>query len=87
MTNILEPITVLIRNSTVHQWYVSKNEGDKRILKLLAGLSLSLICYVGLWMPLNNYVDTQQRQAVSRPVDCGLVGSESNGTGGRRNFR
>ena len=63
MTNIPEPITVLIRNSTVHQWYVSKNEGDKRILKLLAGLSLSLICYVGMWVPLNNYVDTQQQQA------------------------
>ena len=63
MTNIPEPITVLIRNSIVHQWYVSKSESDKRILKLLAGLSLSLICYVGMWMPLNNYVDTQQRQA------------------------
>ena len=63
MTNILEPIAVLIRNSIVHQWYVSKSESDKRILKLLAGLSLSLICYVGLWVPLNNYVNTQQRQA------------------------
>ena len=63
MTNIPEPIIVLIRNSTVHQWYVSKSESDKRILKLLAGLSLPLICYVGMWMPLNNYVDTQQRQA------------------------
>ena len=63
MTNIPEPITELIRNSIVHQWYVSKSESDKRILKLLAGLSLSLICYVGMWMPLNNYVDTQQRQA------------------------
>ena len=63
MTNIPEPITVLIRNSIVHQWYVSKSESDKRILKLLAVLSLSLICYVGMWMPLNNYVDTQQRQA------------------------
>ena len=63
MTNITELITVLIRNSIVHQWYVSKSEPDKRILKLLAGLSLSLICYVGMWMPLNNYVDTQQRQA------------------------
>ena len=63
MKNIPEPITVLIRNSIVYQWYVSKSESDKRILKLLAGLSLSLICYVGMWMPLNNYVDTQQRQA------------------------
>lgn len=63
MTNILETITVLIRNSIVHQWYVSKSESDKRILKLLAGLSLSLICYVGMWVPLNNYVDIQQRQA------------------------
>ena len=63
MTNIPEPITVLIRNSIVHQWYVSKSVGDKRILKLLAWLSLSLICYVGMWMPLNNYVGTQQRQA------------------------
>ena len=59
MTNIPEPITVLIKNSIVHQWYVSKSESDKRILKLLAVLSLSLICYVGMWMPLNNYVDTQ----------------------------
>ena len=63
MKNIPEPITVLIRNSIVYQWYVSKSESDKRILKLLAGFSLSLICYVGMWMPLNNYVDTQQRQA------------------------
>lgn len=63
MTNIMEPLKVLIRNSIVHQWYISKSESDKRILKLLAVLSLSLICYAGLWVPLNNYVDTQQRQA------------------------
>ena len=63
MTNIQEPMPVRIKNSAVHQWYVSKRDSDQRILKLLAGLSLSLICYVGMWVPLNNYVDTQQRQA------------------------
>ena len=63
MTNIMEQFAVLIRNTIVHQWYVSKNESDKRILKLLAVLSVSLVCYFGLWVPLSKYVDTQKRQA------------------------
>ena len=63
MTNIMEQFAVLIRNTIVYQWYVSKNESDKRILKLLAVLSVSLVCYFGLWVPLSKYVDTQKRQA------------------------
>ena len=87
MTNILEPITVLIKNSIVHQWYVSKSESDKRILKLLAGLSLSLICYVGLWVPLNNYVDTQQRQAYLAQSTANWLMANRMALEGRRNLR
>ena len=63
MTNVTETFTAAIRSTSAHQWYVSKSDSDRRVLKLLAVLVGLLVCYIGIWEPLSRYAAEQQLQA------------------------
>lgn len=63
MTNMTDTFTTALRGTSAYQWYVSKSDSDRRVLKLLMAAAGLLVCYIGIWDPLSRYTAEQQFQA------------------------
>ena len=63
MTNMTETFTAALRSTSAYQWYISKSDSDRRVLKFLIAAAGLLICYIGIWEPLSHYAAAQQVQA------------------------
>ena len=63
MINMTETFTAALRGTSVHQWYISKSDSDRRVLRFLVAAAGVLICYIGILEPLSRYTAAQQVQA------------------------
>ncbi|MAA49716.1 MAG: hypothetical protein CMP83_06020, partial [Gammaproteobacteria bacterium] len=63
MINLIETFTAALRSTSAYQWYISKSDSDRRVLKFLMAAAGLLICYIGIWQPLSRYAAAQQVQA------------------------
>lgn len=52
------------QGTTVYRWYAVKSTSDQRILQALGALCAALLIYIGLWQPLVDFADDQQRRAI-----------------------
>lgn len=63
MKVLLQNLADQWRATTIYRWYSAKSTTDQRILKALTALCALVFFYIGLWQPLANFADEQQRRA------------------------